>query len=114
MWSLYRRYCSRRGLSVSEQSVSHVLPFASSFISPPLAAGAATISACSPSTCARLYAWRHLDRWTMGLVDVVLDEQRLLNRRLRARHVLADGGLGVGLGARQELVLSLLVVLLLA
>merc|ERR1711990_2953 len=48
------------------------------------------------------------------LVDVVLDEERLLDRRLRARHVLADAGLRVGDGAGEELVLRGLVVLLLA
>merc|ERR1740138_2034930 len=48
------------------------------------------------------------------LVGVVLDEERLLDGRLRAGHVVAGGGLRVGLGAREELVLRLLVVLLLA
>ena len=48
------------------------------------------------------------------LVGVVLDEERLLNRWLRARHVLADRRLRVGLRARLELVLRGLVLVLLA
>ena len=39
------------------------------------------------------------------LVDVVLHEERLLVGRLRARDVLALGGLAVGLGPREELLL---------
>merc|ERR1711924_558383 len=48
------------------------------------------------------------------LVGVVLDEERLLDRRLRAGLVLALGGLRVGLRAREELVLRRLVLVLLA
>merc|ERR1740138_257091 len=48
------------------------------------------------------------------LVGVVLDEERLLDGRLRAGLVLALGGLRVGLRAREELVLRRLVLVLLA
>merc|ERR1719352_1740210 len=47
-------------------------------------------------------------------VDIVLHEERLLGRRLRARDVLAARGLGVSLRARQQQRLRLLVVLVLA
>ena len=47
-------------------------------------------------------------------VGVVLHEERLLDRRLRARDVLAHGRLRVGLGAREELVLGRLVLVVLA
>ena len=47
-------------------------------------------------------------------IDIVLHKERLLDGGLRAGDVLAGGGLGVGLRAREQLVLRLLVVLLLA
>merc|ERR1719213_547013 len=45
------------------------------------------------------------ERSDRRLVDVVLHEERLLVGRLRARDVLALGGLAVGLGPREELLL---------
>ena len=51
---------------------------------------------------------------TSALVGVVLDEERLLDRRLRAGRVLALGGLRVGLRAREQLHLRILVLVVLA
>merc|ERR1711924_263924 len=55
------------------------------------------------SSSSNLHSWRlslASRSIAFGLVHVVLDEERLLNRRLRARHVLADRRLRVGLGTR--------------
>jgi hypothetical protein len=43
-------------------------------------------------------AWSSPNERALHLVGVVLDEKRLLDRRLRSRRVLALGGLRVGLG----------------
>jgi len=56
----------------------------------------------------------HAAIMSLGLVRVVLDEEGLLDRRLRARHVLAEACLRVRLSAGKKLLLRLLVVLLLA
>mmetsp|Transcript_27017 Transcript_27017/g.61992 ORF Transcript_27017/g.61992 Transcript_27017/m.61992 type:complete len:441 (-) Transcript_27017:20-1342(-) len=66
--------------------------------------------ACTARTITADDDWRTRPR----LVDVVLDEEGLLDGRLGAWHVLALRGLGVGDGAREELVLGSLVFVVLA